>query len=422
MLSVRRCQHTVIIRDRRIDRRCAPGAGDRAIVHIVQARGIEGMSSKLAVRALLGIGIEQGAVVLVGADRHGLPRCLGGHIQSLILRALDDLRVAVQSRAGRSLAGQVAADVIDNALGAVLRLLHVANHRIGSRIRVIVAAEHEVDARLFQIRRDRLYGRLGQNTLRAIDRHMRDQHLPAAIRLQLLCDLRGRVDETAVRRALALVVDHHDADITVFHRIPEVRFALRQVKDVAGNLAVAVAHIFVVAKRMDQRRAVQLFLIDHGKEALPVFKLGDIVDCVAGLDAEVIAARAQLLQRAFQIGSTARLNIAEDEEIRRLLRGVRRSKMEDFRPRRAVADLIIIGRSGTQAAQPCDIAAKRIARCAFHEELNFGRSGKFHRARHVCFFRIADERFFCRAVNAAQPGDALSGGCARHGVILHAKR
>ena len=163
------------------------------------------------------------------------------------------------------------------------------------------------------------YGRLGQNTLRAIDRHMRDQYLPAAIRLQLLCDLRGRVDETAVRRALALVVDHHDAETspysTAYQRFGSLCGRSKMLPETSPSLSPIYSWL---PSAWTSAVPFSFSLIDHGKEALPVFKLGDIVDCVAGLDAEVIAARAQLLQRAFQIGSTARLNIAEDEEIRRL--------------------------------------------------------------------------------------------------------
>ena len=272
---------------------------------------------------------------------------------------------------------------------------------------MVITAEDEAEACLLNTGKDL---RCCGNGLGAIDGLVRHEYLPDAVGGQIFGNVRQRL-----RELRAMVHDDY-TDLAVFHFVPAVLRALRQIIDCLADLAIRIAVILMVAKHMDQIHAAQRTAVDRIQERTAMrFIHCHIVDGIAGLNTEVIASYSQLFQRCGQICCVACLNVAQDEEVGGFRVRSRHFKALRIRPSSAITHLIVVGGVGCQIGKRYFVAPQRIAAGALHKGLD--RGGSIHRSGTVeC--GIGGILYLClcrRVIDLGKPGNAL-GSSFRHTV------
>ena len=176
---------------------------------------------------------------------------------------------------------------------------------------------------------------------------------------------------------------------------------------------------------MYQIHPVEGLGVEHRHKGAPVAEPGNVIDGVAGLQAEGVsyAGIPDLLQSRYQRGGVVGLDVANDEEVGVPL-GIAGGGSEgiDLRPLFPVTHLVIVGGVGLEARQLHRIDAHGVTGFALGKGQQLGGARHGLGVRHGVLVRgIADQRLILAVCNGGHPGDVAGGIGILGGCILHAE-
>ena len=311
-------------------------AGHSALLKIAAI----GMLTLGASLKLLGIGIDQLTVDILGVNSDAVCRSFNSHIHCAVA-VVDKFKVVCRIN------GDIVALFAGGAANEVYYAVFIHNavlHGLGAGIGVVVSGEHEVNAgRLNHCRQIVVHEGVYCLGISSVCRNMHGKDLPAAGRcLSILNELL----KCLLILAGAGVVDNCGINIAVFHGVEAAVAGGGQIIHCLGDLSIYIAVELVVAQNMDEIHAVHGLCIEYIRQSIPVCIAGAVVNSIAGLDSKVVA-RAVCRQRVedladiFGVGG---LGIADNEEVGLAGLLIHR-EAEHFAPILAIAYCVVVGRS-----------------------------------------------------------------------------
>ena len=352
------------------DQLAAAADGVRQLMALFSAAAGQGFQGHVVQKLLAAIGLH-----VVDVDLHLGAVGLHAQIDRVEVRGglCKDLLVIKDvlavDRIGLLTAG--AADVVIHTVRVYLAALQ----GIGTGEGVVMSGEHHVDAGLLRSRRDILrHGAVAALGVGVIGGLVDGQDLPGSVAgLRILYQPLRRSLHVA---ADAAVVDDRHIDIAVGGGPAAAHAVFRQSEHAAGDVGVAVTLKLMVAQNMDHVGAAQLLGVQQLHHLVQLGKVGGAVHDVADLDAEVIAAGFQGVKDVADIGRVLGLNVAQHEELLGRAGRAGGEALHRIRPFVTGGGLILIGRTGNQAAQCDAIHVRRlVAACNKGAQLRCRRNG-----------------------------------------------
>ena len=285
---------------------------------------------------------------------------------------------------------------------------------------MVVAGEHNVDAGVLHCLGNCQTGLVGHGALGAVDRLMQDDRLPCAVGF---CGVGLHLLNSG--GDAAAVINNSDVYVAVLKGIVASLSRLGEVKYRFCGFSLDVAVILVVAQNMDHIDARESRAVHLGEIRAPVSGIIlDIVDSVAGLDAEGIykLAAGDVLDGRIEVCGITALDIGKHKEIGRSLAVAGGGgEAESFGPLTAVADLIVIGGRGGQILEQHLVDAQGNTAVGLRKgdkliaALHLGRTGHVFIGRQTDYGIRLGLVAYCR-----EPCDALAGIGILNGVVLDA--
>ena len=296
--------------------------------------------------------VNQTAIDVVVVDGHPVLVRIHRQIRRSKIgrRKLKDFIViknVLRSDAVRLLAGRTA-DIVVNT---VIRINLIITQGVGSGGRVVMSGEHHVDAGRFgHIGYGIVDFGIAANCVGVVSRLVHQQDLPDSI-------AGGGILQQPIHRFLQLgggtgIVDNGHVNITVSQGVVAAGLCLRgKIKEIGGGGSVSVAGVLMVAQDMDHIGTAEFLSAEQLCDVVPVAVCRCVINCVTGLDTEVIVACPQRISDTLNIGGIFGLNITQNEEVGFILLNADGGKGCDFAPGFIAAYLVLIHRAAVQTLQ-----------------------------------------------------------------------